>query len=555
VSATALDARWRAAAWALCAATAAWAAWAFAPILGGYFISDDFVPLVLFRLWEEQGRLGAMLASKFWSSLDAGESHFYRPLSYLSFALNYWLSGTDPRSWMALNVLIHVLNAAMVGAIGAYAADAKPGARAAACGAAGAALFLFLAPATEVVAWISGRFDGSATFFTLLACLLFLKSRRSADTAWWLSLAAALAAFLCKESAAIVPFAILFLARLRPDALEQPARAARWIAAARHAAPWLVLSALYLAGRYLMFGSATRVYGDTQPLATLFSSAYWHGVLDTFPVWLSAQFRPTYRYPFLCALTLLQLAIIAFARPREARAREAIFGAAAITAITLLLLAPHVGKLPEDGLSGRLLYQSSAFYGVLAAIALRHARLKYLLWGVTLALVLLHAGFQRHAIARWSNAFVEMRALVPAIKNLHDGLAPADYALVLAPGGVDDIPFARNAQGGLMLPPIYPAPMSARLLVQQYDEIPLLPGKLREGVVSSLKRQSVFDYLAGKRVTTASPEYPTVVVCWSLPRRSLVRLAVAPGPDPEAWAQAVQRALAASACAQKPSSR
>ena len=540
--------RWKLATLALAILTAAWAAWAFAPLVHGYFLSDDFVPLVLFRQWQEEGRLGATLASKFWSSLDAGENHFYRPLSYLTFAINYLASGIDARPWMATEVAIHGVNGALAGAVGAYAAQDEPDARTVAAGVLGAALFLFFAPGAEVLAWISGRFDVTATFFTLAACLLFLRSKRFGDWAWGLSLLSAEAAFLCKETAAIVPFAILLLARLRPDALAQPTMARRWLAATRLAAPWLVLAALYLVSRYLMFGSFTRVYSGTQPLADVVSEGHLSGIADTFPAWVAAQFRPAYRYPLLGVLTAAQVAIIAFARPRERRAREALFGAAALLVLTILLLLPHLGKLPDEGLGGRYLYQSAVFYAVLVVVALRHARLAYLLWGVTIAVVLLQAAFQHHALSRWNAAYAGMRALVAEIRRLDASLAPGDYALVIVPDSLDDIPFGSKAQGGLMLPPVNPPAMAKRVLVQQASEIPAAAGKIATGVVSTLKQRSVFDYLAGQRIATTPPEYPNVVVCFASDRHRLVPLGLAPGPTPESWGSALQQAYDASPC-------
>lgn len=539
---------WRLVGLALAIAAGAWAAWAFAPLVRGYFLSDDFVPMVLFREWQAEGRLAAALAAKFWSSLDAGESHFYRPLSYLSLAINDFVSGTDPRAWMATEVVIHVLNGVMVGAIGAYAAQEKPDARALAAGVVGASLFLFFAPGAEVLAWISGRFDVTATFFTLLACLLFQRSRRFGDWASWLSLFAAEAAFLCKEAAAIVPFAILFLARLRPDALAETTKIRRWARATRHALPWLILAALYLLSRYAMFGSFTRVYGGTQPLADLVSEGYLAGVAQTLPAWLEGQFRPAYRYPLLCLLTALQLAIIAFARPVDRRGREAIFCAASLLAVTLLLILPHVGKLRDDGLGGRLIYQSAVFYAVLAAVALRHARLSYLLWGVTLAVVLLQAAFQYHALIRWKAAYREMRSLVAEIGKLDANAKPGEYALVIVPGALDDIPFGGNAQGGLMLPPLFPKGMSTRILVQTSNEIPLIADKVAAGVISTLKERTVFEYLAGRRIATTPPEYPSAVLCFASDRHRLIALALAPGPTPEAWGTALQRAYDTSPC-------
>ena len=214
-----------------------------------------------------------------------------------------------------------------------------------------------------------------------------------------------------------------------------------------------------------------------------------------------------------------------------------------------------MGTLPPDGLGGRLLYQTTAFYGILTAIALRHSRLPYLLWGTTLALALLHGAFQFHALARWNAAFGQMRALVAEIDRVERTLAPGAYALVLVPPAVDDIPFARNAQGGLMLPPIRETPITSRLLVQDYDELPQLAEKIATGIVSTLRQRPVGDYLAGRRITTSPPEYPTTVLCFDAALHRLVALDATPGPDPQSWAQALRRELAASTCKPRASSR
>ena len=273
-------------------ATAAWAlvglaaAWLLAPLVHGYFLADDFVPLVLFHQWEGQGRLGAELAAKLHGGLDAGANHFYRPLSYASLALNYVASGLDAEPWHALNVALHLASGLLAGLLGVMAVGAR-GARAVAASAGGAALFLFFAPGVEVVAWISGRFDATATFFTLLACVLFLRSRRFGDAASWLSLFCGVAAFLCKESAAILPFAILLLALVRDEDDDAPI-INRGLDALRHAAPWLAIAALYLAARYFIFGSPTRVYGGSAPVSAALSAEYWSNLAGALPAWWAA---------------------------------------------------------------------------------------------------------------------------------------------------------------------------------------------------------------------------------------------------------------------------
>jgi hypothetical protein len=531
------------AAWAL---VALWTAWAFAPLLGGYFLADDFVVLALFGHWEEQGRFAAALAGKFVSGLDAGESHFYRPLPYAAYALNYVTSGIAAAPWIAMNIAVHILNAVLVAIVAAMLADAESKPRATAAGAAAAALFLFYAPSAEVVAWISARPDSFATFFTLLACAFFLRSRGTGDVAWWLSLFSAVAAMLSKESAAVVPFAILVLAWFRAAAI--PGFAARCIAALRAAAPWIVLAIAYLAWRRYMFGSALTVYHSSRPVAALMLEGdYWRAFAASVPPWYSAQFRSATWYPVLGALTVAQLAVVAAGWPAERRARDALVGSAAIFAVTLVLLAPHVSVLRPDGHGGRLIYQSAAFFAIFAAAALALTRRHRVLWTVTLVLVVLHAALQVPVLGRWLQAYAQMRELVVDVARVHRESAPGAYTLLLAPAELDDIVFALHAQAGVMVPPVQREVLSHRLLVQIYDEVPELAGKLKEGIVPFFRQRSLFDYLNGDRIAAAL-EYPTAVVCWDPGRRHFVPLEVAPGPSPEEYARAVQRALDASRC-------
>jgi len=144
---------------------------------------------------------------------------------------------------------------------------------------------------------------------------------------------------------------------------------------------------------------------------------------------------------------------------------------------------------------------------------------------------------------------VQMRALIGEIARESAATRAGDYTLVLAPRDFHSIPFAINAQGGLMLPPVFPAPLGNHLLVQIYEEVPELPGKIEDGVVTTLRRHSVLAYLEGVREKAAAPEYPTRVVCWDPQRKQLVPVPVTPGPSPKAWADGIGRYIAGSDCA------
>lgn len=521
------------AAWALLAAAFAWR---FAPLLAGSFLADDFVPLVLFEQWRGEGRLLARLLSNFWSPFETSH-HFYRPLGYVALAVQDAVSGADPRGWMAVTIGLHFANGILVAGVALASPHERPDARAVAAAALGAALFLALAPTVEVAAWISARFDALATFFTLAAVLAYLRSRRAWDRAWWISLAAMAGACVAKESAALVPFAILLHARFVRAAGVRGT--AGWIAALRASWPWLALAALYLAARWAMFGSATSVYKETR------------GIGVSFATFLGMQFAPAHRATLAAILAAVQVALAFLSRPIDARARGALVAAAASGTVAVLLLLPSA-FFPDNGSGGRLLYQAAAFYGVFTAIAVRHTRLPYLAFGVAAGLVVVHATLQAGALRRWELAHSQMRALVGEIHRV-DRETPADgFALVLVPAWMQGVPFGVNAQAGLMLPPLFPPRTAHHLLVQLHEEVRDLPGKIREGLVPSLRRYSVAEYMEGKRAPAGPLVYPTRVLCWDSKRAALVPLqgrASVPPASPEAWAEDVQASLRPSGCA------
>ncbi|APV49932.1 hypothetical protein BWI17_09690 [Betaproteobacteria bacterium GR16-43] len=525
------------------------AALVFAPLSGIYFLADDFVPLVLLRHWQDEGRIGAELAARFHGGLDP-QNHFYRPLSYASFALNYFAGGTNATSWLAVNVALHGASAAMAGAIGVMAAGAR-GARAWIGAAAGAALFLFFSPSAEVIAWISGRFDVSATFFALLSCLLFLRSRTLGDRYAVLSLASGVAAFLCKESAGVLPFAILMLACIPRDPGEPSGLRARAVTALRRAAPWLALAAIYLVARYVFFGTFTKVYVRVTPVPSILSAEYWIQLAASLPAFLAAQFRPQGYFPAVLAFTAVQLgaiAYIAIARETERQARQALFALGTVTALTVALVVPHVVGLLANGLGGRLAYNTAAFYAALVAAAFAFARPAWPLWGTTLVLVLLHAGSQSAAIGRSVGASAQMRSLVAAVEQEARKGTADDYTLVLIPPFIDDVIFGLNAQGGLMLPPIQERSLASRVVVQTFEDLTDLQDKIADHLVPTLRRRTLMEYLGGARQVTSPAEYPTRIVCWNVAQRRFVPVVVQAGPGPKAYVEAIERALGGLGC-------
>jgi Predicted membrane-bound dolichyl-phosphate-mannose-protein mannosyltransferase len=160
----------------------------------GYFLADDFVQLANFADWESRGELWREVAVRFAGSID-GVNGFYRPLTFLTYALNFTLGGAQPGRWLGVNLALHLGSAMMVGFL--VARFARPLTRGGAIAALCAAIFFFaFAPVWEVAIWVSCRYDALATFFTLATGLLLLSDRRG-----W-ALVATVAALLSKESGA-----------------------------------------------------------------------------------------------------------------------------------------------------------------------------------------------------------------------------------------------------------------------------------------------------------------------------------------------------------------
>src|SRR5215204_4833329 len=92
----------------------------------------------------------------------------YHPLTMLSLAFNYSISGTDPFSYHFVNWLLHILNTALV-FLFVYTISAKK-----IYVAAFASLIFGVHPMhVESVAWVSERKDVLYTFFFLLALLQY----------------------------------------------------------------------------------------------------------------------------------------------------------------------------------------------------------------------------------------------------------------------------------------------------------------------------------------------------------------------------------------------
>jgi len=192
------------------AAAALAAAAAHLPSLGGVFQFDDYNVIVN----EPAVQSGAALLA----NLPGGA----RPLLKASYALN-WALGPGPAGFLAFNVAIHALNAALIYGIGRRLCGRWLGEARAADAALAAALMFALHPAqTEAVAYICGRSSSLMASFYLGAALLYLRGAPALAAAALFVLAAAV-----KETAITFPAALLLF-----DGKLTRRQAPLWLAAA-----------------------------------------------------------------------------------------------------------------------------------------------------------------------------------------------------------------------------------------------------------------------------------------------------------------------------------
>ncbi len=148
-----------------------------------------------------------IFARGFWAgspeSVSGPAAAYYRPTVTLSFRLNQDISGTNPRWFHVVNVVLYALAAAAVTLVlwellhsGVWALL-------------GGLLFAAHSSHVESVAFVSGRTDIMLTLFMAIAAFALLRSFRKHNRWWWPVVVAAFAlALLSKETAVLFPLLV-----------------------------------------------------------------------------------------------------------------------------------------------------------------------------------------------------------------------------------------------------------------------------------------------------------------------------------------------------------
>ncbi len=510
----------------------------YAPVLTTGFVGDDFGLLHSFDGCEGLNGILECVGRTFVSGVGP-PSNQYRPLAMASFALNIRL-GADPFGWHLVNVLLQMGNAALVALLAWQLQDEDtPRERAAALMA--GCLFAWFAPAVEATAWIAARFDGLALFWLLVSACAFLASERWRDGFGLLSLAAAVLSYMSKESAAIGAPLVVALAWRRYGLLRALPRSL----------PWLLVAVAYFAYRRHLFGDAFQFFPGSSPLEALLSGEWLANVPGMFAWAEVALPEPGARAAMAVSGVALVMCAVAAGVAERTKGRVLVALALAVLAAFALLL-PH-WHWAGTGEGGRVLLAIGAIAMTAAALPLAAARQpRTLAWIAALALLASQYVLASAAVERWVRAGEDTRTLAQALAALAQSSPATGYAFVVIPDHVGAIPFGRNAQGGLMLPPVQPGPLGAKLVVQTPDELARWPDLFERDIIGRLKREPATSVAANPLTKKVPPPHalPDRYLCWSPQARALRPVTLALAPDRSNWDAEWRRALSAAGCGQ-----
>lgn len=503
--------------------------------IGGDFLSDDFVHAGWIADAQRAGELPGWVLERFYRPIASG-NYAYRPVVFASYALDWVIYGNRAGGWHVTNLLIHVLNGALMLVL-AWRLAARcglPDARFTAVAA--AALFLAIPFAGESTFWPVGRFDLLAVTFSLAFLILLIGRGRT-----WAMLACLLLALLSKESAMpmlVVGGALLFALALAEAA--GPSPRARVLAAARTTLarfwPVIVLALAYFAWRYALFGSPWKVYPDSRFPASIGEA--WARVSV-----LKHVFNHPYGDHAAAWLGLLAVASLAWLAGSRAALRRTT-AAALLVAVTLAgcfmmyLLAPATSfaVAVANGEGIRNLYFPWAMFSLLVAFVIGQHRLRvgFLCLGLVIAL-----WGQQRLVSLWQGTAAHMQHLTNAAPALAATLDDSQYALLLLPDHIGAVPFVRNAQGGVVMPPrqaVSYLPKMAAMTPLQFAE---WEGHLADNTIGKLK---------GPQVVFAREAFAGVY-CWVPLRGRFERLAAMPrAGQAKAWESATMDEARRAGC-------
>jgi len=514
----------------------------YARVFGGYWLGDDFGNLQTSWLAMQHGET----LTRAWQQMFepvASEGAFYRPAMIASLLFNAAIAGTRFAGWFAVNWAVHLANMILIAKI-VRTLSAIAGRDGRMAGIMAAGVFGLCPLLAEGVFWISARADEWVTLLTLAALLAWTRAPAARATALAVPLCV-LIALGFKESAAVFPLQLVLVAFAWPSRLTRTQTLTLVMS--------FVLAGLFFAIRAHLFGDVWNVYRSA-PTGSL-AERIRHAVATLWPWWRGlSQPAGNVGSIYIVALGLATPMLLLATRGAQRMLAAALFiSAAGLCAATLL----NLGGMNPSGEGGRLTYSPFAWLSLALGVASaapvaaadrpatslsRRAGIAGLVFATIIGTFVLDRELR---VTR--DAMNDVQALAHAIRdwpNDHPGLT-----LLVIDGERGPVVTGRNAQGGLVLPPIQPQPMLHRVLPTLPAEIELRYDQLRAGLATRLDAMQPSFVDAAVLKELAAPDvsrWPDFYACWSAREARIVELAAPDTAQRNEWAMNVRQS--ASRC-------
>ncbi|MBD2480943.1 hypothetical protein [Planktothrix sp. FACHB-1365] len=386
---------------------------AYSNIFNSFFLSDDFV---LIALLSKLGPLGL------WMNQQHGQSLFFRPLLGVISFLDYQIWGLNAFGYHLTNFGFHLGNSFLVGRITyllslnlrlelklkrfiPYFAGF---------------IFLLLPSHSEAVSWISARTDVIATFFALLSFSTYLTFKQFYQPIQlWISLAAFLAALLCKES--IVSFPGLILAYELYQYLQEKPRTLNKLLTI--VSFYGIVLGFYFVCRYLKLGTFIGGYGkgihlQFNPIQILYN-------LIIYPTrsFLSPQFNSNLTIWITQLLGVILISLLAFILSYHKHQLTSQIPQTLLLLIAgfwiCVLPAINVSVSPFDTQGERYLYWASSFTSIYIALVITILVSNFQLTLILSSIILVSLGLSLHSINQnWKFAGELSQSLLSSLQKI-----------------------------------------------------------------------------------------------------------------------------------------
>jgi tetratricopeptide (TPR) repeat protein len=188
-----------------------WTVILFSPCFSAEFVNWDDTTYIIDNSFISElswSNIKAMFLSGISSDYPEGIAYNYHPLTILSLAINYQISGLNPGSYHFLNILLHLCNIILVYIFSKKLIPSYPYALHLMV----AAIFAIHPLHVESVAWVSERKDVLFAFFYLLGLISYIHYLSSRSKKYLIYVALAfLASLLSKPAAVTFPIVLLLI--------------------------------------------------------------------------------------------------------------------------------------------------------------------------------------------------------------------------------------------------------------------------------------------------------------------------------------------------------